>query len=231
MWRDDTPVTIVKDQYGLYDSPTAVYIGNSPGDVWGGPIKFGFQFHPGLAPGQWEDWDDIIVAGTMEEVLAFLSGSVIPDAIPPSIPTNLAAAAIAASQVDLSWDAATDNVGVAGYALYRDGGLIVSPSSTTYTDASLAAGTTYSYQVAAADGAGNTSTLSASVPATTQADSGSGPSSGSSSSGGGGCGSIRLDPPQPPSPGQVALELAALLFPLLLLARRRFGRARPPVSA
>ena len=154
------------------------------------------------------------------------------DTTRPTIPQNLTATASSASQIELAWSAATDNVGVAGYDLYRDGGStpMARTSATTYSDTGRAAGTTYTYQAAAYDAAGNTSALSAMVAAATQGNSGSGPSSGISS-GGGGCGSIRLDPPNPPPPGQVALELAALLFPLLLLAWRRLGRARLPVSA
>lgn len=63
--------------------------------------------------------------------------------------------------VSLSWGASTDNVGVAKYAIYRNGVLIANVSSTSYTDNSTAAGGgMYTYQVKAIDAGGNTSALS-----------------------------------------------------------------------
>jgi hypothetical protein len=41
------------------------------------------------------------------------------DGLPPTAPTALAATARSASQIDLSWTASTDDVGVAGYRLER----------------------------------------------------------------------------------------------------------------
>ncbi len=60
--------------------------------------------------------------------------------------------------VVLTWQAATDDVGVTGYGVYRDGTRIANLGGTTltYTDAGLAAGT-YTYQVDAVDSAGNRS--------------------------------------------------------------------------
>jgi hypothetical protein len=37
-----------------------------------------------------------------------------PDTTPPTAPSNLTATAVGSSQVNLSWTAATDNVGVTG---------------------------------------------------------------------------------------------------------------------
>jgi hypothetical protein len=47
---------------------------------------FGFQHHAGLGEGMWEDWDDIVVASTQQEVLDFL-GAVTSS--PPAAPTGL----------------------------------------------------------------------------------------------------------------------------------------------
>lgn len=107
------------------------------------------------------------------------------DTTPPSVPTNLTASAQSTSQIALSWTASTDNVGVAGYYIYRNGTKVAQTSNTSYTDSGLSAGTAYSYSVAAYDAAGNTSANSASVSATTQAaaSSGSTGSSGGTSSG------------------------------------------------
>src|SRR5437762_881494 len=89
----------------------------------------------------------------------------------PSTPTNLAATAVSSSQIDLSWSPATDNVGVTGYRVYRDGTLAASPSGTSVSITGLSAGTTYSFTVSAVDAAGNASVLSAPLSVTTAAPS------------------------------------------------------------
>jgi hypothetical protein len=87
------------------------------------------------------------------------------DAVAPSAPANLQATG-ANAQVSLTWSAATDDVGVAGYRVYRNGIQVGAPATTTYTDSGLTNGTTYVYTVRAVDGAGNLSASSASVPVT-----------------------------------------------------------------
>jgi chitodextrinase len=89
------------------------------------------------------------------------------DTTPPSVPTGLSASAVSASQINLSWSASTDNVGVAGYHVFRNSVQIATTSGTSYTDSGLAASTTYSYTVNAFDAAGNVSAQSTSVNATT----------------------------------------------------------------
>lgn len=78
------------------------------------------------------------------------------DASPPTIPGGLSATANQPSSVSLSWNASTDNVGVAGYYVYRNGAAIISVTGTSFTDSSLAPGS-YQYAVAAYDAAGNVS--------------------------------------------------------------------------
>src|SRR5437773_1974635 len=92
---------------------------------------------------------------------------VLADTQAPSSPTNLAATAVSSSQIDLSWSPATDNVGVTGYRVYRNGTLAASPSGTSVSITGLSAGTTYSFTVSAVDAAGNASVLSAPLSATT----------------------------------------------------------------
>ena len=97
--------------------------------------------------------------------------------IPPSMPANLAATAISSSQINLTWTASTDNVGVTGYRIYRCQGIGCTPSTTrvntsatnSYTDDGLTASTAYVYKVAAYDAALNVSSQSNSASATTQA--------------------------------------------------------------
>jgi hypothetical protein len=92
------------------------------------------------------------------------------DTTPPSVPTNLAAAATSATSVELSWTASTDDVGVAGYDVYRNGSLLVTVGAvTSYVDTTAAPSTTYQYALRARDAAGNVSTLSDPASATTPA--------------------------------------------------------------
>ncbi|MHB9145025.1 MAG: S8 family serine peptidase [Symbiobacteriia bacterium] len=98
-----------------------------------------------------------------------------PDREPPSTPLNLRAVAAPQGVVSLEWDAAGDNVEVAGYHILRavgDGsaaaiGMVKSGDPLTYTDTGLAASTTYTYTVTAFDAAGNESQASNPATATT----------------------------------------------------------------
>lgn len=94
-----------------------------------------------------------------------------PDTSPPTAPSGLAATAQSSGQVNLSWTASTDNVGVTGYKVYRDGTLIGTTAATTYSDTTVSAATTYSYTVGAFDAAGNTSAMSNIATVTTPASS------------------------------------------------------------
>lgn len=100
------------------------------------------------------------------------------DTTPPSSPTGLTASGTTSSSATLSWGASTDNVGVAGYDVYRNGTQVGSTTATSYTDTGLAPSTSYTYTVKAYDAAGNVSAASTAVTITT------------STSGGGGGGSI-----------------------------------------
>jgi chitodextrinase len=60
--------------------------------------------------------------------------------------------------ITLAWNASSDNVGVAGYRLYRDGAAVDSTTQTAYSYAGLACGTSYTLAVEAFDPAGNRST-------------------------------------------------------------------------
>jgi chitodextrinase len=103
------------------------------------------------------------------QVAAFKAVGGAPDTTPPSVPTGLSATAVSQSQVNLSWTASTDNVGVTGYKVYRNGTQVGTTTTTSYQDTGLTAGTTYNYTVAAYDAAGNVSAQSTAAAATTQA--------------------------------------------------------------
>src|SRR2546426_10039207 len=96
------------------------------------------------------------------------------DTTPPSTPTNVTAAVVSASEIDVSWTASTDNVGVTGYSVERCPGSactnftqISTPGGTSYSDPGLAANTSYRYRVRATDAAGNLSSYSSIASATT----------------------------------------------------------------
>jgi chitodextrinase len=93
------------------------------------------------------------------------------DGTAPSTPLGLSATPVSASQIDLIWNAATDNVGVTSYKIYRNGGLRATLGNvTSYSNTGLLPLVGYSYTVAACDDAGHCSAQSLSVPATTLAD-------------------------------------------------------------
>src|SRR5437773_8565831 len=88
------------------------------------------------------------------------------DTTPPSTPTGLTGAAMGSTGANLSWSGSSDNVGVVGYVVRRNGVQVATPATTSYADTGLSAATTYSYAVAARDAAGNLSPNWASVSVT-----------------------------------------------------------------
>jgi chitinase len=81
-----------------------------------------------------------------------------PDTTPPSTPGSFAATAVS-NGINLTWTASTDNVGVTGYEIRRNGSLITttSGSATSYLDTGAAIDVTYTYEIRARDAAGNLS--------------------------------------------------------------------------
>jgi glucose/arabinose dehydrogenase/chitodextrinase len=108
-------------------------------------------------------------AGNNSSVSAPASVSTQPDTTPPSVPTNLATQVVSSTQINLSWSASTDNVGVTGYNIYRGGTFLKSSTVTPVQDAGLTPGTTYSYTVSSYDAAGNESAQTAAVTGSTPA--------------------------------------------------------------
>jgi hypothetical protein len=79
------------------------------------------------------------------------------DTEPPSVPAGLTATAISSSQINLSWIEPSDNLGVVGYKVYRNGVYIKSLTATSFADTALSESTYYCYGVSAYDAAGNES--------------------------------------------------------------------------
>jgi hypothetical protein len=95
-------------------------------------------------------------AGNRSEVSGS-AGVTVPstDVVDPSPPSGLTAVA-GTRQITLGWNAASDNVGVARYYLFRDNLKYLSLGNVTgYTDTGLTAGRRYVYKVYAIDAAGN----------------------------------------------------------------------------
>lgn len=88
------------------------------------------------------------------------------DTVAPSTPAGVAVAATSASSINLSWQAATDDTGVVGYRIYRDGALLETIAATTTDDVGLVTGVNYCYEISAVDAANNESSRSTSRCAT-----------------------------------------------------------------
>ncbi len=95
------------------------------------------------------------------------AGAPSTDVSSPAAPTGLAVSSKTSTSVSLTWNVVTDPSGISGYNVYRGGTLVGSPTSTSYTDTGLTAGTAYSYTVKARDNAGNLSAASTALNVTT----------------------------------------------------------------
>jgi hypothetical protein len=104
-------------------------------------------------------------ASTSSTVAVDYSGGGGGDVTPPSVPTNVNGTPVGSTEVDLTWNASTDDVGgsgVAGYNVYRGGSKVNGSlvTSTNYADTGLSSSTQYSYTVSAVDNQGNESAQS-----------------------------------------------------------------------
>ena len=89
------------------------------------------------------------------------------DITAPTTPLDLKAVS-APQSVALTWKAATDNVGVTNYVVYRDGlpVMTLGPTATGWTDSALVGSTLHRYQVTARDVRDNESSKSNEVART-----------------------------------------------------------------
>jgi fibronectin type 3 domain-containing protein len=108
-----------------------------------------------------------------------VASGAISDTTPPTAPGNMTASAVSTSQINLTWTASTDNIGVTGYLIERCQGTgcasfaqVATTTSITLNDTSLTANTSYSYRVRATDAAGNVSSYSNVATANTQQSTG-----------------------------------------------------------
>jgi len=113
-----------------------------------------FSFNHYMSPQQvnplyYQTYLDYLATGKVEHVR-------------PTTPSDLASVALDSRTVRLTWAASTDNVGVVGYNILRDGKQVASQrdGTTTFLDGQLEPSTTYTYRIRAFDAAGNESALS-----------------------------------------------------------------------
>ncbi|MDD3180673.1 MAG: Ig-like domain-containing protein [Opitutaceae bacterium] len=167
------PLVTDADQDGMDDAWEAAHglnpaVDDRSGDLDGDSLANIQEVILGLQPDKASTYDDGIFDADRVRLNLSLIGSTY-DTNPPTAPTSLAATTTTTS-VTLTWMASTDNLGVAGYMVYRGGQAINTPApirSTTVTDEPLPNGETFSYQVRAFDFAGNLSAFGETVKATT----------------------------------------------------------------
>lgn len=106
-------------------------------------------------------------AGNISSASNEAQATVLADTEAPNAPANLQATSVGGQSVGLSWTAASDNVAVTGYKVYRDGVVIGAPNGTSYIDTAVQSSTSYSYYVTAIDGAGNEGSPSNTISVTT----------------------------------------------------------------
>ena len=107
-------------------------------------------------------------ASVASNAVSVTTSAPVVDTTAPTAPT-LSASGTTSTSTNLSWSGATDNIGVTGYDVYRNGTLLGSTASTTYAVTGLTASTTYTFNVRAKDAAGNVSVNSNTVSVTTSA--------------------------------------------------------------
>jgi mannan endo-1,4-beta-mannosidase len=134
----------------------------------------------GFNPAQRSSWGTRYITGanglsTTSREATIYSGTP-GDAQAPTTPGTPTTSGLSSSSVTLSWAASTDNVAVTGYDIFRATGAtgttftsVGHSTTTSFTNANLAASTPYRYQVRARDAAGNLSAFSAPVAVTTSA--------------------------------------------------------------
>jgi glucose/arabinose dehydrogenase/chitodextrinase len=140
-------------QVGLLATTGQIAVSN--GELWVGGNNVWPEWFTGLI-------DEVRVynrALTAAEITTDMNTSVgIPDTEDPTAPTNLQKTGSTAASISLSWTGSTDNVGLAGYRIFRGTTEVGTTTNTTFTIPSLTCSTAYDLSVEAYDFAGNAST-------------------------------------------------------------------------
>ncbi|KOR76924.1 lytic polysaccharide monooxygenase [Paenibacillus solani] len=97
------------------------------------------------------------------------TGSGNTDTTPPTAPTGVVASNVATTSAALTWNAATDNVGVTSYRIFNGATQLASTTGLNYNLIGLTPNTLYNITVKAVDAAGNVSPASNAASFTTLA--------------------------------------------------------------
>jgi hypothetical protein len=147
----------VLSQSKLIDTTPGSYASQSS-DVTDAPLAVGRTFSDGNVA-----ITTTAISGGLATVDVVWGGPP-PDVTPPSAP-SITAATHYGNRVDVSWSAASDDVGVTAYRVRRNGVTVATVGGTSYSDTNASQYAQYSYRVEAIDAAGN-ATSSASVTST-----------------------------------------------------------------
>ncbi len=125
-----------------WDAPTGTITGYR---VYRGGVLVGIPTgttftDPGLASGQTYSYAVTAVGATTESAPTAPISVTTPDVVAPSVPAGLAAPTVTHTSIALTWTASTDNVGVTGYDVLRDGVVVGSPTTATFTDSAVGRG-------------------------------------------------------------------------------------------
>ena len=145
--------------YGVYQDGTGVSTVAQPGATVSG-LTCGSAYMFAV-----DAFDAAGNGSTRAQVTA--STSACADSQPPSAPTGVAASSRTANSIALTWSSSSDNVGVTGYGLYKDGSQVGTVTGNTGIFSGLACNTNYTLAVDAYDAAGNHSTKTAVMVSTT----------------------------------------------------------------
>jgi beta-lactamase superfamily II metal-dependent hydrolase/chitodextrinase len=100
------------------------------------------------------------IFGNESELSELVKDKTYSDPEPPNQPKGLKTVSKSDKSITISWEAASDNVGVTGYVVYRDKKMVTTTGELTFTDKGLSPSTIYSYQIKAFDAMKNYSEYS-----------------------------------------------------------------------
>jgi hypothetical protein len=155
--------------WGQKDGESAARLWYSPdnGANWYAQSTFAKNFHgvQGITVDRkgkiWVSWNSVTVVTP--------TTGTVTDTQKPTTPSGLSSESVTSSSFTLKWTASTDNVGVTGYEVFKDGTSLGTTTSLSYNVTGLTASTAYSMTVRAKDAAGNSSDPSTALSVTTAA--------------------------------------------------------------
>lgn len=160
-WAYGGPAT---DQFEIYRSTST----NGTYEILG-RVSTASYIDTGLSPATtyYYKLKSVNTNGSSSPFSNIASASTAADTEAPSIPTGLQALSINSTSVSFTWSVSTDNTGITGYYIYRNGTLLGSSDTPGYMADGLLPNTTYSFTVKAYDASNNLSAASAPLAVTT----------------------------------------------------------------